>query len=146
MKYTAEQLEAIAAKLRQMPAPEKKPRDFSRQEAVKVLAKEIVALQRRGYSLEQISESLRGEGLDVATPTLKNYLQRSKTTKKKPTAPPAGSSAQPAARKALPDEDSLHPEARQRRNLTRNRCGKAHLPDRREQGRRRQVASLDGGN
>jgi len=82
MKYTAEQLEAIALKLRQMPPAEKKQRDFSRQEAVKVLSKEITALQRRGYSLEQISESLRGEGLDVATPTLKNYLQRARPAKK----------------------------------------------------------------
>lgn len=104
MKYTTEQLEAIALKLRQMPPAEKKKRDFSRQEAVKILAKEITALQRRGYSLEQISESLRGEGLDVATPTLKNYLQRSKITKKNPpkTPPnaPAGATAQAATEKA----------------------------------------------
>ena len=100
MKYTAEQLEAIAAKLRQMPPAEKKKRDFSRQEAVKILAKEITALQRRGYSLEQISESLRGEGLDVATPTLKNYLQRSKPAKKHhATTPPAEASAHPPATK-----------------------------------------------
>ena len=100
MKYTAEQLETIAAKLRQMPPAEKKKRDFSRQEAVKILAKEIAALQRRGYSLEQISESLRGEGLDVATPTLKNYLQRSKPAKKNhPTTPPAGASAHAPATK-----------------------------------------------
>ena len=101
MKYTAEQLEAIALKLRQMPPAEKKPRDFSRQEAVKILAKEIVGLQRRGYSLEQISESLRGEGLDVATPTLKNYLQRAKPAKKSSGSSPAGAVAQsPAAKKS----------------------------------------------
>lgn len=100
MKYTAEQLEAIALKLHQMPPAEKKKREFSRQEAVKILAKEITALQRRGYSLEQISESLRGEGLDVATPTLKNYLQRSKITKKNSPKPPTGATAQAAAKKS----------------------------------------------
>lgn len=99
MKYTTEQLEAIALKLRQMPPAEKKKRDFNRQEAVKILAKEITGLQRRGYSLEQISESLRGEGLDVATPTLKNYLQRSKITKKNPAKSPAGATAQAATKK-----------------------------------------------
>lgn len=85
MKYTTEQLEAIAAKLRQMPAVEtrKKP-NHSKQDAVRVLSKEIVALQKRGYTLEQISETLRGEGLGIATPTLKSYLQRAKPEKKTP--------------------------------------------------------------
>ena len=83
MKYTAEQVEAMAAKLRQLPPAEKKTQDFSRQETVKLLAKEIAALQRRGYTLEAISESLRGVGLDILTPTLKNYLQRARPGKKK---------------------------------------------------------------
>lgn len=82
MKYTTEQLEAIAAKLRQMPAVEKKKPNHSKQDAVRVLSKEIVALQKRGYTLEQISETLRGEGLGIATPTLKSYLQRAKPEKK----------------------------------------------------------------
>ncbi len=104
MKYTIEQIEAIALKLRQMPPAEKKKRDFSRQEVVKALAKEITGLQRRGYSLEQISESLRGEGLDILTPTLKNYLQRSKTTKKSSLKNPpnaaAGATAQASTKKS----------------------------------------------
>ena len=83
MKYTAEQVEAMAAKLRQLPPVEKKTQDFSRQETVKLLAKEITALQRRGYTLDAISESLRGVGLDILTPTLKNYLQRARPGKKK---------------------------------------------------------------
>ena len=83
MKYTAEQVEAMAAKLRQLPPAEKKTADFSRQETVKLLAKEITALQRRGYTLDAISESLRGVGLDILTPTLKNYLQRARPGKKK---------------------------------------------------------------
>ena len=84
MKYTSEQLEAIAAKLRQMPAVEKKKPNHSKQDAVRVLSKEIIALQKRGYTLEQISETLRGEGISVATPTLKSYLQRAKPEKKAP--------------------------------------------------------------
>ena len=47
-----------------------------------MLSKEIAALQKRGYTLEQISETLRGEGLNIATPTLKSYLQRAKPAKK----------------------------------------------------------------
>ena len=83
MKYTNEQLEAIAAKLRDMPPIEKKKQEHSKQEAVRLLSKEITAMQKRGYTLDQISEALRGEGLAVATPTLKSYLQRAKPTSKK---------------------------------------------------------------
>ena len=88
MKYTTEQLEAIAAKLRDMPPVEKKKQEHSKQEAVRILAKEIAALQKRGYTLDQISETLRGEGLSIATPTLKSYLQRAKPAKKAPAQAP----------------------------------------------------------
>lgn len=82
--YTTEQLEAIALKLRALPPIEKKKQQHSKQEAVKVLSREIAAMQKRGYTLDQISKVLRGEGLDVATPTLKSYLQRARPAGKKP--------------------------------------------------------------
>ena len=102
MKYTTEQLEAIASKLREMPPVEKKKQEHSKQEAVRVLSKEIAALQKRGYTLDQISETLRGEGLSIATPTLKSYLQRAKPAKKAPvqapgdTPPPRPADKKPA--------------------------------------------------
>ena len=80
MGYTNEKLAAIAAKLKTMPVIEKKKQE---QDAIKVLAKEIAALQKRGYTLDQIAETLRGEGLDITTPTLKSYLQRIKAGKNK---------------------------------------------------------------
>jgi hypothetical protein len=88
MKYTTEQIEAIAAKLHDMPLVDKKKQEHSKQATIKMLAKEIHLLKKRGYTLDQISETLRGEGLDIATPTLKSYLQRAqakgvtKTTRK----------------------------------------------------------------
>ena len=84
MKHTTEQLEAIAAKLREMPPVEKKKQEHSKQDAVRILSKEIALLQKRGYTLDQISETLRGEGLSIATPTLKSYLQRAKLAKTAP--------------------------------------------------------------
>ena len=85
--YKAEQLESIAAKLRAMPPVEKKPKDHTKQEAIKVLAKEIKAMQVRGYSL-------RGEGIAITTPTLKSYLQRTKPAQKsKEAKPEAGTRA-----------------------------------------------------
>ena len=83
MGYSNEKLGEIAAKLKTMPAIEKKKQEHSKQDAVKVLAKEITALQKRGYTLDQIAETLRGEGLDITTPTLKSYLQRIKAGKNK---------------------------------------------------------------
>ena len=47
------------------------------------MAREIEGLQRRGYSLEQIAEMLKGGGLIVSTPTLKSYLSRAKTTRER---------------------------------------------------------------
>ena len=85
MKYTPEQLEAIAAKLKAMPPAEKRNQEYSKQEAVRLLSKQIVALQKRGYTLEQIAEILREEGLDLSGSTLRIYLQRAKPNKKRDT-------------------------------------------------------------
>lgn len=87
MKYSTTQLEGIAAKLREMRLVEKKKQEHSKQEAVKLLAKEITALKKRGYTLDEISETLRSEGLDLATPTLRNYLQKLKHSKKNKSKP-----------------------------------------------------------
>ena len=64
---------------------EKKKEELSKFEAVKALSKEIAGMQKKGYSIEQISNALRESGLDIATPTLKSYLQRAKqgTAKRK---------------------------------------------------------------
>jgi hypothetical protein len=79
MGYTVAQVEEIAGKLRALPTIEPPPKDLTKSDVVKMLAKEIKSLQKRGYSLEQISSSLKGEGLDISTPTLKSYMQKHKT-------------------------------------------------------------------
>jgi hypothetical protein len=79
MGYTVAQVEEIAGKLRTLPTIEPPPKDLTKSDVVKMLAKEIKSLQKRGYSLEQISSSLKGEGLDISTPTLKSYMQKHKT-------------------------------------------------------------------
>lgn len=107
MQYTKEQLEAIAKALRDMPPVEKEQR-YNKGQAVSFLSKEITALQKRGYTLDQISESLRGKGLTITTPTLKNSLQRLKpvskgvskrTNKGNPVLPPADTPRLPPAAK-----------------------------------------------
>jgi hypothetical protein len=78
MDYTLERAERMAEKLRAIPAKDPSQRRLDKQGMVRHLASEILALQQRGYTLEEVAESLRGDGLDITTPTLKNYLQRAK--------------------------------------------------------------------
>lgn len=84
MDYTLESADRLAEKLRAIPAKDPSQRRLDKQGMVRHLASEILALQQRGYSLEEVAESLRGHGLDITTPTLKNYLQRTKAAAGKP--------------------------------------------------------------
>lgn len=95
-KYTQEQIDGLAEKLRAMPPVERKKQEHSKQEAVRLLRKEIEAMQKRGYTLDDISEALRGGGLDITTPTLKNYLARAKPAGSKASAPRKTDANQPA--------------------------------------------------
>jgi hypothetical protein len=78
MKYTTDQIEAVRSKMKDLPPIEKKKQQLGKSDVVKMLAKEIAVLRKRGYTFEQISEYLKGEGLDIGTPSLKSYLQRAK--------------------------------------------------------------------
>lgn len=81
-KYSGELLESIAADLRKLPPIDKKKQEHSKQESVRILSKEIFALQKRGYSLEQIAAILCEKGIQITTATLKSCLQRLKSDKK----------------------------------------------------------------
>jgi methionine synthase II (cobalamin-independent) len=82
--YTKTQVDSISEKLKKMPEISVE-KTFCRRDVVKVLAKEIIELKKRGYTIEQIAETLRGEGFDIATPTLKNYLRPKKRKQKEHT-------------------------------------------------------------
>lgn len=94
MPLTHARIAEIAEKLRKMPPAPPVDVPATKQEAVKLLAREIAGLQRKGYALEQIVASLKGEGLDLSTPTLKSYLSRAKAGKvrrQRPAIPPRAS-------------------------------------------------------
>jgi ribosomal protein L12E/L44/L45/RPP1/RPP2 len=108
MGYTREALEKMAAKLREIPPAEKSKVDLNKQESVKFLVGEINSLQKNGYTIEQITESLKGVGFDISTPTLKSYLQKVRGKKNKVVTrrksvegkPPAAAAPQATARAA----------------------------------------------
>jgi hypothetical protein len=83
MGLSRDQVEQLRSTLKAAPKVPAASVDTTKQEAVKLLAREIEGLQKRGYSLEQIAEMLKGGGLVVSTPTLKSYLSRAKTTRER---------------------------------------------------------------
>lgn len=82
MGYAVARVKAVAEKFRSLPpAPEDENREINKQETVRMLKAEIEGLVARGYSLDQVAELLRNEGLDFATPALRTYLTRIRKAK-----------------------------------------------------------------
>lgn len=117
-RITAEKIEKIAKKLRQLPPVQKKP-EYSAEEAINLLKTEISAMKKRGYSLIQIAQALRAEGLEVDTPTLKGYLQpatepapsRAPKALKKPALPAAKPPDKKATKKVTPLRTTRAPKS-----------------------------------
>ncbi len=120
MGHTLEDAERIARSLRALPAMDSSKRTLTKQAMIKRLAREIASLQQRGYTIEQMADSLRGNGLEISTPTLKSYLHRAKkrqgqhgarkparTETSKVPVKPAASPATPAVAEAKPDGAAL---------------------------------------
>ena len=81
MPLTRAQVALMADKARRMPPAPPDEATVTKQEAVRLLATEIVGLQRKGYKLEQIVAAFRGDGLDLSTATMKSYLSRVKAAR-----------------------------------------------------------------
>lgn len=83
MAIQLDTIEALKAKMKEAPEVSKEKRRVSKQEAIRELKREIEAMQKRGYTLDDIAKFLSDGGLQITTPTLKSYLQRSKADKAK---------------------------------------------------------------
>jgi len=97
MAYTLEDAERMASELSALPTMDSSKRSLTKQAVIKHLAREIASLQQRGYSIEQVVDSLKGVGLDISTPTLKSYLHRSKKRQGKDRARKPARTEMPAA-------------------------------------------------
>jgi len=112
IEYTVESANWLIGELRAIPPKDPAKRKLDKQRMVSLLAGELIALQQRGYTIEEVAESLRGRGLAITTPTLKNYLQRAKSKTEKRaksgvrTAPRASGSGTP---KTVKREESSAP-------------------------------------
>jgi hypothetical protein len=83
MRFSKEELATVAGRLRELPGKDD-ARKHTKRAAIAMLSCEIAELKRRGYTLEQIAEALSGSGLPISTPTLKNYLHRTRRSAGKP--------------------------------------------------------------
>ena len=88
MEFTLESTTRLAEELRAIPPKDPAKRRLDKQAVVSAIKQEIVALQQRGYTIEEVAEMLRGRGFEITTPTLKNYLQRAKSLDEKGRKPP----------------------------------------------------------
>lgn len=75
---TKAKIDEISAQLRQLPALPKAEISVNKKDAVQALRKDIEALQKKGYTLQKVSEILTGNGIDLSTSTLKSYLSKDK--------------------------------------------------------------------
>jgi hypothetical protein len=78
MDYTVEQVDQVGEGLLALPAVEPSKRKLDKQAAIAWLKDKIATVQQRGYTLEQIAQSMSGLGIQITTPTLKSYLQRAR--------------------------------------------------------------------
>jgi len=124
MPYTVEWANQLADELRALPPIDDSKRILDKQGVIRLLAAEIVTLQQRGYTIDQVAEGLTTRGLDITTPTLKSYLQRvkkasAKGAQKAPRRPPpAAGRGREAARsgpgpsESKPSEKAVLPVAK----------------------------------
>jgi hypothetical protein len=83
MTIKVETIEAVREKMKGAPEVAKAKRTVSKQESIKELKREIEAMQKKGYTLDDIAKFMTEGGIQITTPTLKSYLQRSKPAKVK---------------------------------------------------------------
>ena len=59
-----------------LPEKPKAPRTYSLSQAIGQIQNEVRAALKRGYTFDEIAQTLKEDGIDVGTPTLKSYVSR----------------------------------------------------------------------
>lgn len=83
MALTLEALEAIREKIKDAPPAPKEIQKVNKMEAIRTIRKDIESMHKRGYSFDDIAKFLTDGGLQITTPTLKSYMQRTKPESQK---------------------------------------------------------------
>jgi len=80
MAITIDDIEALRRRLTEL--PRNQPREVSKQEAVILLASELGAARRRGYSPEELARLMSEQGVAINAATLRGYLRRKRRGRK----------------------------------------------------------------
>ena len=80
MAITIDDIEALRRRLTEL--PRNQPREVSKQEAVALLASELGAARRRGYSPEELAQLISEQGVAINGATLRGYLRRTRRSRK----------------------------------------------------------------
>ena len=103
-KLTRSLVDEAADKLKSLGPIPKEQQEVSKIDAIKLLRGQIKALQKKGYSMEQVAETLTEYGIPITAATLSSYLN--KTKKKTVSKTKQGSSAEVASDKIVPTSSS----------------------------------------
>jgi len=107
--FTLEHMGAVKTALSALPERPQKPKALNLAQSIREMKTEIQAALKRGYTLEDIAQSLKDNQFDVGVPTLRAYLYRktraatttvNKRTRRKRAAAHAPESAATPERKA----------------------------------------------
>jgi hypothetical protein len=119
MTFTVSQVNAWRAELAAMPAPDPTTRAVGKRAALEMIAKELQALSRRGYTTAELLELLATKGLHTHEETLRAVLRTAKSsaprasTRPRPSQeapqPPTGSSPRAAAQ--IGQEENRKPDS-----------------------------------
>jgi len=74
--FTPTQVEAAKARLSSLPERPAQPKPLNLAQSIREMKSEIQAALKRGYTLEEIAQSLKDDQFDVGVPTLRAYLYR----------------------------------------------------------------------
>lgn len=80
MAITIDDIEALRRRLAEL--PRNQPRAVTKQEAVSLLASELGAARRRGYSPEDLAQLFTEHGLTINAATLRGYLRRKRKVRR----------------------------------------------------------------
>lgn len=95
MKYRLDHIEALNAELANDPEENRGERYVTKQEAIKVMARNIELMLRDGKTFEYVVKRLAVREIHITAGTLRSYLRRLRRARKRPAKDP-GAAANPA--------------------------------------------------
>ena len=82
-RYEIDKIQSIAQGLASLPQTERVVK-VNKTQTVKLLLNDIKAAQAKGYTVEQISEHLKQQGINISVTLIRNALSKAKTARSRP--------------------------------------------------------------